>query len=312
MLVIRSKEDWVMLLEQELPSKESIVDRNRTITARYARWYLDNPEMFKWAGMAAFASRQVGVALAICELMHSPDHLMAVDIASLDNWFSQAAGVLMSAPLMLHRMASEQMLLKDLDEIRRGNNSIFRDIAWAHAAYLHGGLQEIENNAGSAEHELMIEGFRLIDQGMGMLRHRDADQAEAEEMIWSGNILLLRHEQIMTLQPVFDAISPFGRVIVSFGSELNFSGVFPPDSRYLASFSTHFGYLQTVAGISSVTDSGHRWQWIEENVLPLWRRLDSGSAGYSGLKQQLQSMAAGEQDQLQKVSSVAGGFFRQR
>jgi len=43
-----------------LPSEEQVIKRNRTITTYYAQLYENQPQLFKWAGMAAFASFHIG------------------------------------------------------------------------------------------------------------------------------------------------------------------------------------------------------------------------------------------------------------
>jgi hypothetical protein len=309
----RSREEWIGELESGLPPKERIVERNTAITAHYARWYLQKPELFKWSGMAAFASRQVGIALAFSELMHAPDQIM-IEEETPDTGFSfdpgrlfrSAVNSLLSIPSFMHSVASRQLFLSDLDEIRRGNNSIFADIAWAHAAYLECGISEIEKNCGDGEGAYMLQGFRMIDEGSRRLSNEPNDE-EARRMIREGNVLLLRHEQINTLQPVFDAISQQGRVVVSFGSELDFSGALP---NVKASFSSFSGYFETLSGIKSVTDREHRWQWIEKDVLPAWERVDCTYCEGSGLKKQLELFVAGESALMHQVRQYAANLFR--
>src|SRR5580765_2317043 len=83
---------WRAAAEAELCPSGDPVERNAAITARYARWYLSTPTLFKWAGMAAFASHQVGIAIRLDE-----------DFAG-------------SIP--------------DLDLIRETNDKVFADVAW--------------------------------------------------------------------------------------------------------------------------------------------------------------------------------------
>ena len=306
----RLKEEWIEQLEAGLPPKERIVERNTAITAQYAAWYLQKPELFKWSGMAAFASKQVGIALAFSELMHAPDQIVIQEETQDEGFsfdpgklFRSALNTLFSVPSFMHSVAARQLFLSDLDEIRRGNNSIFEDIAWAHAAYLECGIAEIEKNCGDGEY--MLQGFRMIDAGSRLLNNEPKNE-EARRMIWEGNVLLLRHEQIQTLQPVFDAISQQGRIVVSFGSELDFSGALP---NVKASFSSFSGYFETLSGIKSVTDRDHRWQWIEKDVLPAWEKVDCTFCEGSGLKKQLEAFAAGESAMIHQVKQYAANLF---
>jgi len=44
-------------------SSTSNLAQNLLITRAYAKLYIDNPRVFKWAGMAAFASDMVGIGI---------------------------------------------------------------------------------------------------------------------------------------------------------------------------------------------------------------------------------------------------------
>lgn len=287
----RTKDEWMQAVMRALPPEERFSERNRAITARYARWYLDHPAIFKWAGMAAFASRQVGVAIVSAEMLTSPERLGEQN------------------PLVgLHRMASALFMREDLDVIRSGNNSIFNDIAWAHEAYLGGGLQEIEAHAGGGEPTLLLEGFRLIDRGIWGLKSGGNDD-ENEKLIWHGNVLLLRHEQSVVLQPVFDRLSPGGRILASFGSELDFSGTFPADAHCSASFSAHFGYLETLSGFCSVADAAQRWAWVESRVVPAWMEADRRMMTDPSQRRELVSMAASEPGMLHRISGLTASLL---
>ncbi len=308
----RPKEEWIDRLASGLPPEERIVERNTAITARYAAWYLQKPEIFKWAGMAAFASRQVGIALAFSEMMHAPDQIVLQEELPDEGFsfdpgrlFRSALNNLFSVPSFMHSVAARQLFLADLDEIRRGNNAIFADIAWAHEAYQESGIGEIENNCTGAEDDYLLAGFRMIDEGARMLKA--GNKEEARRMIWDGNVLLLRHEQLNTLQPIFDAISQQGRIVVSFGSELDFSGAV---DNVKASFSSFSGYFETLTGMRSVTDREHRWLWIENDVLPAWERVDSTYAEGSGLKKQVEAFVAGESTMMHQVKQYAANLFR--
>lgn len=286
--MLKTREEWLHAVESDLPSEDHFSERNRAITARYARWYLAHPDKLKWAGMAAFASRQVGLAIVSSEMMLAPER------------FGDANFL-----VQLHRMACGMFMISDLEEMRRGNNAIFHDIAWAHAAYLEGGLSEIEGNLSGQEGSLLLEGFRLIDRGVNIaLSSPESD--EAGKLVWEGNVTLLRHEQTAVLQPVFDRLSPGGRVLASFGSELDFSGLRPQDPACVASFSSFYGYLNAITGLKSVADADHRWQWVESSVVPAWMEADRRMLEDPSLQRELILMASSEPDMLQRLSSFAG------
>jgi hypothetical protein len=289
--MMRTREEWLQLVESGMPPEERYSERNRAITAKYAGWYLEHPETFKWAGMASFASRQVGVAIVMAEMLVAPERVGSEN---------PLAG--------LHRFAAQQFMLQDLDAMRRGNNNIFRDIAWAHAAYIEGGLAEIERCCIDTECDLLLEGFRMIDRGMELLRSH-ADAEAVSRIVWEGNISLLRHEQTSVLQPIFDSLSPGGRIVASFGSELDFSCDLPSDPKYQASFSSHYGYLETLAGMKSIADPVHRWQWVEKRVVPAWMASDRAIRGGTASMGQLLAMASGELGLLHQISSFTGGLL---
>jgi hypothetical protein len=272
--MLQTREEWRRTAESVLPPEERYSDRNRMITARYAGWYLENPGILKWAGMAAFASRQVGLAILAAELMMAPERQSGDD----------------NPLLALHRFGADRLMLADFEEIRTGNNNIYRDIAWAHAAYVGGGMAELEACAAEREDDLLVEGFGMIDRGRELLRRNQNDR-EAERLIWEGNIFLLRHEQVDVLQPVFDRLSPGGRVLASFGSELDFSGSPIPDSRYRASFSSFQGYVETFAGAKSVANPTDRWQWVEQCVIPSWKAADRQMGREWSGRSEMQKMA---------------------
>jgi hypothetical protein len=311
----RTKEQWIEQLESELPPLFQFTERNRSITAHYAAWYLQKPDLFKWSGMAAFASRQVGIALVFAELMHAPEQFHSPLLVerrsfSLDpmELVRIAAGWMLYFPSLLHQFASKQFLLADLELIRKGNNAIFNDIAWAHAAYLEGGLGEVRRLCGDDEKEYLLSGFTMIDEGARLLEIPDRE-TEARELIREGNVKLLRHEQMTTLQPVFDLLSPPGRVVVSFGSDLDFSDAVH-DGWAQASFSLWSGYWETLTGIRSVTNSRDRWMWIEEAVLPVWQGVDAGFCDNSPLKNRMLSLAACEPALIHDVKRFAENLYR--
>ncbi|MGC8774302.1 MAG: DUF2515 family protein [Chlorobaculum sp.] len=291
--MLQTREEWRQIAESVLPPRERYSDRNRMITARYAGWYLENPGILKWAGMAAFASRQVGLAILAAELMTAPEG-------------QNADG---NPLLALHRFGTERLMLADFEEIRNGNNNIYRDIAWAHAAYIGGGMAELEACAAEREDDLLVEGFGMIDRGRELLR-RDANDPEGELLIWEGNILLLRHEQVDVLQPVFEKLSSGGRVLASFGSELDFSGSLISSSRYRASFSSFHGYFETLAGLKSVANPADRWQWVEQCVIPSWKAADRQMGHEWSGRNEMEKIAAGQPDTVQQLSAFVTSFGR--
>ena len=114
----RSIQDWKDYCNQMLPPEEDVVSRNHRITSIYAELYWSNRELFKWAGMAAFASHHVGLGLLAFKL----NALQLLDLKT---------------------SCKKRKLLSDLNLIRHLNNLIFDDIAWVHFAYREEGMDHL-------------------------------------------------------------------------------------------------------------------------------------------------------------------------
>ena len=163
--------------------------RNLEISSRYAWLYKFLPAYFKWAGMAAFASHHVRLALFPFRL--DRDRTGYVDI-----------------PRSLSRQRA--LLMADVNTIRETNNAIFDDIFWAHLAYAtaEDGIGCLRGFLGPDPHyATALAGFEAIDQGRRVLEDPTAPAAArrtAEDRIWEGNVLLLEHEQRALVQPNLD------------------------------------------------------------------------------------------------------------
>src|ERR687896_191891 len=105
---------WKALTDGLLTNQSCVFHRNLEISSRYAWIYKFLPACFKWAGMAAFASHHVRLALFPFRL--DTDRTGYVDL-----------------PRSLGR--GKALLLEDVNTIRATNNAIFNDIFWVHLAY---------------------------------------------------------------------------------------------------------------------------------------------------------------------------------
>ncbi|MEO0325992.1 MAG: peptidoglycan-binding domain-containing protein, partial [Myxococcota bacterium] len=100
---------------------------NARITAEYARLYAEQPELFKWAGMAAYTSAVVGRGL---------------EIAGREVPASAALrGVAAVSPRTGDAVAAASARFVQM--LRTGNAAVYLDIAWQHAAFLEGGIDAI-------------------------------------------------------------------------------------------------------------------------------------------------------------------------
>ncbi|MEI7769863.1 MAG: hypothetical protein WCI67_07745 [Chloroflexales bacterium] len=305
-----TKSEWQQILEQKLPPKDRYTDRNRAITAYYAQCYLQQPDVFKWAGMAAFASNQVGLALMVAEALMAPRTLAAApQISGGDGLLTLGAkiyrlgmSIAFTVPVALHDAAIRPLLLNDLELLKQGNDQIFDDIAWAHLAYIQAGIGEIEANVSEIGQPYILQGFRMIDAGVKKLA--DPDQREAgRALIRKGNITLLKQEQEQTLASCMDNLSRIGKLIVSLGGAMEFEDA----SRNGAGgswFTGHFGILPVLSGQVSLDRFEDRWKWLEDEALPLWDRIDTAYAPETSFHRRLVAMAEREPSLLHQITGL--------
>ncbi|MEL7474414.1 MAG: hypothetical protein AAGK04_13935 [Planctomycetota bacterium] len=257
-----SIEGWQAHAATLLSDLPCVFHRNHEISAAYGGAYLRHPNLFKWAGMAAFASHHARLLLLPFKL----DQLQNGEV-DLERFGDSRHGV----------------ALADIDTIRQINNAIFDDIYWAHLAYdaEPAGLARLESLLDAPEWAPMLDGFRLIERGRQLL---EAAPDEAERLIWRGNVQLLYHEQTAIVQPKFDRLgSGFARLF-SLGSSLSFeAATLRERTSYFANFYTHMllrrpGLLLKTRSLPRVNRLDHRWPWIETRLVPNFRRLERDRA----------------------------------
>lgn len=210
----------------ECPQKEVTPrERNRLISAEYAALYLSDPSVYKWAGMAAFASDLVGIGIQFGEfLKYYPDYANVVQ-------------------------QTEEFLAA-------GNAAVFNDIYWQHEAYRVGGLEEMKRLRATEQIvQDQIEAWELIDKGN---KNGDAN------MIWLGNKKLLRYEQFITLQPIYEKFSDLSKLISPF--------MISPIPGNLDPF-------QVAVPLGNIGDKNDRWNWIAGSMLPSWNTLSDKDRG---------------------------------
>jgi len=256
---------WQALANDLLTNQSCVFHRNLEISSRYAWMYKFLPTYLKWAGMAAFASHHV--RLALFPLRLDRNRTGYVDI-----------------PHSLGRR--KVLLMTDVNAIRETNNAIFNDIFWVHLAYAaaEDGIECLRALLPADRHyAAVLSGFEAIDRGRRVLEDRAASveaRRAAEDLIWEGNVQLLEHEQRALVQPNLDGLScPFARLF-SIGSALSFEVRGLHDE---VSYFTSFYYYALTRGIREVTAAqawpritrfDDRWRWIVTCIVPRFRRLD--------------------------------------
>ncbi len=257
---------WKALADDLLTDQACAFHRNLEISSRYAWIYKFLPAYLKWAGMAAFASHHVRLALFPFRL--DSDRTGYVDI-----------------PHSLRRQKA--LLLTDVNTIRETNSAIFDDIFWVHLAYgvAEDGLECLRKLLEADTHYApVLAGFEAIDHGRRVLEDETASseaRRTAQDLIWKGNVQLLEHEQRALVQPNLNRLSCAFARLFSIGSALTFEvrGV-----RHEASYFTSFYLYSLTRGISQalhaqawprITRFDDRWRWIVTSIVPRFRKLEA-------------------------------------
>jgi len=274
---------WQRKAEAKLPPEHDVVARNEAITGTYARWYTAQP-LFKWAGMAAFSSHRVGLALFPYRTQLDAD-LLGDPAATGDPYTPEFHTV-----------------LADLHFIRKTNNLVFHDIGWTHLAYIspEGGITAIESClADEPQSHLILEGFRTIEQGRMLMQDGPQQQRKGVELVWKGNELLLKHEQSVIVQSQFDMLDSDCKMFLSLFTMMDFNAVYLTDNfRYSSIFYSYLwlhGLVLLARTFSSphITNLRHRWFWIEKSLIPLWRLVER-SDPHLALKMKILMQGAAE------------------
>jgi hypothetical protein len=236
------------------------IQRNGLINAAYAKMYKSDPEILKWAGMAAMASDKAGTG------MMQTFALSAADAIPLGDTARDAVG----AP--------------DGDKVRallaKGNAGIFNDMMWQHIAFESGGMKEMAKclKEGSISQE-QFDGWQQVAAGKADLATAKAsgDPAAlkaAQDEIWAGNKGLLKQEQKFVGEQVYDD-SPEAHAAFKFLSgPLNVMGVTSPVPG-----GTTFGeHRKGMGGGDDVANFDQRWKWIEDQMLPEYQKFEGDPA----------------------------------
>lgn len=176
-------------------------ERNKRINAAYAKlWLADN--RFQWAGLAAFASKQVG-----CGLLHSGDIIEKSrrEREAIQRSFAQAAAPGVEYAAMMPA-GTEIGAHKMRQRLGFGNKHLFLDIYPLHRFYMERGWKEFdaslekrENMRYAVEWEIdrntlpFGKSFREIREGFGHI-----ETGALAKSVQS----LAQHEQINILQTV--------------------------------------------------------------------------------------------------------------
>jgi len=255
---------WQQRVEKDLPPPHMVEARSRVIAAQYARWYQLHPDIYKWAGVAAFACHRIGMALA-------PYDFLVFD------------GVVTRVADDYDHPHGAEVLFNDLNHLRQANNAFFDDVAWALAAYVdpEGGMAAVEAGIpGDAGHQGLLEAFRKIDRARPLLAS-PATRVEGEALIWEATSLIEYHGQAYSAQKFYDSIGRNFDLFMSVFTAMNFEVYIFAFSRW--KFTDFYTYMWTrglpklIATFSppDIRRVDHRWYWIQNRVMPIWRKVDA-------------------------------------
>lgn len=211
------------------------IERNRAINAAYARLWLED-QRFEWAGLAAFASKQVG-----CGLLHAAQSIEAIEAESAA-WEKLRASRSENGLFTNDKMREQEQLLNEarqadarnplplLDKsfnpdqpsltqeqfmyvyemMALGNTTLFLDIYPLHAFFAKRGFKELETclekRAGIYGHP-KFPVLWLVDQKELTFGKFRSDVLSGFKALDDGDISLsvthlATHEQINVLQPI--------------------------------------------------------------------------------------------------------------
>lgn len=181
------------------------IARNRRINAAYAQLWLDD-HRFQWAGLAAFASKQVGCGLLnAAELIGKSNR----ERNAYQQWERQSSALERIAPYGSPRMPIPDQVNgtgaeKVYQMLAKGNTALFLDVWPLHMFYRKFGLQRFQKclteRSGLRGSVIWPIADRVLfaeSKPEVLLAFRAIDAGNLAE----GVRLLARHEQINILQP---------------------------------------------------------------------------------------------------------------
>ena len=97
------------------------------------------------------------------------------------------------------------------------------------------------------------------------------------ENIWAANIMLLRHEQEVVVQPMFDRLGAVFKKVITFCATLDFSPNHLKTDPYFHSSFIFYMYRRELKLLFSsgvfpeLTLFPQRWSWLSNKVAQNWR-----------------------------------------
>ncbi|KXU89133.1 hypothetical protein CI15_08780 [Paraburkholderia monticola] len=179
------------------------IARNRRINAAYAQLWLDD-HRFQWAGLAAFASKQVGCGLLNAAEMNGKSASDAAANLSKVTSVGPAAWMMAYGAPSAAGAATAEGAAKVYQMLAKGNTALFLDIWPLHMFYKRFGLQRFERclpERTSLRGSVVWPIADSVAFGVPTLEIHQGFEAIDSGNISKGVEILARHEQINILQP---------------------------------------------------------------------------------------------------------------
>ena len=219
---------------------------NLQVTSSYAKMYLTNSSIFKWAGMAAFASSEVGRGM---------QRAWQLGFGTGTEMFNPAAtwigGIATGRGGRVGPMMGKLLFWA----LSGGNRLVWHDIFWQHVAYRDAGIKTLKDARQAGEiPQHVLDAWTVIDGG----RRKNED-----EDVWTGNALLLMYEQQEILQKqIYDAPEV---------KEL-WPAISPDVPTPVPDHGVTFASYVPGGNVGVFAD---RWKWIFQSMLPAWQSLET-------------------------------------
>lgn len=248
-----------------LPLENDVIKRNRTITTYYAQLYKEEPVLYKWAGMAAFASYHIGEKLKIW------------------NWESKKI-----KPFSETCKKKNKTIEDDFQVIRVINNKIFLEIGTALLAFSQLDYKVFKDQLiKNQKDELIINAFDKLNKARILLQNNISED-DVNSLVWNANTEILWHEQSKVVQPLFDKLSFIFSGTMSFIASFDYrvnhqkTNWKLPSSFILFMILNGFKLLIKNGFLPDVTNLEHRWFWISSDVLKKWKIVEMDQEYMSG------------------------------
>ncbi|WP_233800412.1 DUF2515 family protein [Paraburkholderia sp. HP33-1] len=188
---------------EAIVATEDPITRNRRINAAYANLWLDD-RRFQWAGLAAFASKQVGCGLLnAAEMIGKSASDSAANLRKVTS-VGPAAWMMAYGTQSAAGAATAEGTAKVYQMLAKGNMSLFLDVWPLHMFYKKFGLERLKRCLPERQALRGSVVWPIADRLL--FAESKPEVLLAFQAIDAGNIaegvaLLARHEQINILQP---------------------------------------------------------------------------------------------------------------